>query len=157
LSPAEVNNKEITRKLGLTGSVMDYPAVNISADRSKQGDYYTTKAGPYDIWAIEYGYTPFKPEEEEAALNKILSRSTDPKLAFGNDGDDMRSPGKAMDPRVNINDMSSDPIAYAEERFKVVNTTMGKLVKKYSKPGQSYHELRSRYNALLTQRVNMIS
>ena len=157
LSPAEVNNKEITRKLGLTGSVMDYPAVNVSADRSKQGDYYTTKAGPYDIWAIEYGYTPFKPEEEEAALNKILSRSTDPKLAFGNDGDDMRSPGKAMDPRVNINDMSSDPIAYAEERFKVVNTTMGKLVKKYSKPGQSYHELRSRYNALLTQRVNMIS
>jgi len=35
-------------------------------------------------------------------LKKILSRSNDPKLAFGNDGDDMRSPGKGMDPRVNV-------------------------------------------------------
>jgi hypothetical protein len=45
---------------GLQGSVMDYPAVNVSTDRSKQGDYYTTKAGPYDLWAIEFGYTPFQ-------------------------------------------------------------------------------------------------
>lgn len=157
LSPAEVNDKEVTHKLGLIGSVMDYPAINISADRSKQGDYYTIKAGPYDIWAIEYGYTPFSKSEEEAALKNILSRSNDPKLTFGNDGDDMRAPGKAMDPRVNINDLTSDPIGYAEERFKVVNVAMGKLVKKYSKPGQSYAELRTRYNVLGNQRFNMIS
>src|SRR5690606_7614633 len=105
LSLDEVNNKELTQKIGLTGSVMDYPAVNVSLDRAKQGDYYTTKAGPYDLWAIEYGYTPFNENEEKAGLNKILARSTDPKLAFGNDGDDMRAPGKAMDPRVNVNDM----------------------------------------------------
>src|SRR4030095_1471346 len=42
LSPAEVNNKEITRKIGMLGSVMDYPAVNIAVDKTKQGDYYTT-------------------------------------------------------------------------------------------------------------------
>jgi hypothetical protein len=52
LSPSEVNNKEITRKKGLTGSVMDYPAINISLNRKAQGDYYTTKPGPYDIWAL---------------------------------------------------------------------------------------------------------
>jgi hypothetical protein len=157
LSPAELNNTEITRKLGLTGSVMDYPAVNIAADRSKQGDFYTTKAGPYDLWAIEYGYTQFAPGEEEEGLNTIISRSSDPKLVFGNDGDDMRSPGKAMDPRVNIMDLSSDAIGYAEERFKIVNQVMGKLVQKYTKPGQSYAELRARYNTLLTQRYNMIA
>ena len=98
LSPAEINNKDITRKSGLIGSVMDYPAINISSDRSKQGDYYTTKAGPYDLWAIEYGYSIFDSSAENTELNKILSRSNDPKLAFGNDGDDMRSPGKAIDP-----------------------------------------------------------
>jgi hypothetical protein len=157
LSPAEVHNTSITRSIGLTGSVMDYPAINVALDRSKQGDYYTTKAGPYDLWAIEYGYTPFSDAEEEAALNRILSRSGDPKLAFGNDGDDMRAPGKAMDPRVNINDMSSDAIAYAEERFQLVNGLMGKLVGKYSKPGQSYAELRARYNALNGQRNSMIN
>jgi len=156
-SPAEINNKELTRKYGLIGSVMDYPAINISLDRSKQGDYYTTLAGPYDEWAIQYGYTEFGEGEEEAGLKKILSRSNDPKLAFGNDGDDMRSPGKAMDPRVNINDLTSDAIGYAEDRFKLVNGLMSKLITKYSKEGQSYAELRSRYGTLQLQRFSMIS
>ena len=156
LSPAEINNKTITHKIGLTGSVMDYPAINISSDRSKQGDYYTTLAGPYDVWAIQYGYTEFNKDEQEG-LNKILLRSTEPYLAFGNDGDDMRTPGKAMDPRVNINDLTNDAIAYAEDRFKLVNNTMSKLLVKYSKQNQSYAELRARYGNLNTQRLNMIS
>ncbi len=157
LSPAEINNTSITHSIGLMGSVMDYPAINVSLDRSKQGDYYTTKAGPYDLWAIEYGYRPFSEYEEEAGLTKILSRSGDPKLAFGNDGDDMRSPGKGMDPRVNVNDLTNDAIGYAEDRFKLVNSLMGKLVQKYSKPGQSYAELRSRYGNLNRQRSDMIN
>lgn len=155
-SPAQINNKELTRKYGMIGSVMDYPAINIALDSKKQGDYYTTMAGPYDHWAIEYGYTPFTAAEEEAGLKKILARSTHPHLAFGNDGDDMRSPGKAMDPRVNIFDLTSDAIGYAEERFKLVNNLMSGLLKKYTKDGQSYAELRSRYNVLQSQRLNMI-
>ncbi|AFD07524.1 zinc-dependent metalloprotease [Solitalea canadensis] len=157
LSPSEVNNKEITRKIGLQGSVMDYPAINVASDRSKQGDYYTTKAGPYDLWAIQFGYTPFAPSEEKAGLDKILSRSTDPQLAFGNDADDMRSPGNGIDPRVMINDMSNDMVTYAEDRFKLVNTMMGKLKDRYSKPNQSFNELRSRYGLLMNQRMIMAS
>lgn len=156
LSPAEVHNKDITRKLGLQGSVMDYPAINVSADRSKQGDYYTTKTGPYDWWAIEFGYTPFSPSEEKEGLKKILNRSTEPGNTFGNDADDMRSPGGGgIDPRVMINDMSNDMVAYAEERMNLVNTLMGKLKDKYSKEGQSYAELRSRYGNLMGQRASM--
>ncbi len=157
LSPAEINNTEITHKTGLIGSVMDYPAINIALDRSKQGDYYTTVAGPYDHWAIEYGYTPFSEAEEAAGLKKIIARSTDPKLTFGNDGDDMRAPGKAMDPRVNVNELTSDAIGYAEDRFKIVNQTMAKLIQKYSKEGQSYAELRTRYGVLLGQRYSMVA
>ncbi len=156
LSPAEVNNKDITQKKGLTGSVMDYPAVNVSYDRGKQGDYYTTKAGPYDLWAIEFGYTPFSPSEEEAGLKKILSRSHQPELTFGNDADDMRSPGGGgIDPRVMVSDMSNDMVAYAEDRFSLINSLMGKLKEKYSKPGRSYAELRSRYGNLMGQRNQM--
>ncbi|MCO4291561.1 zinc-dependent metalloprotease [Solitalea sp. MAHUQ-68] len=155
LSPAEVNNKELTHKIGLQGSVMDYPAINVANDRSKQGDYYTTKVGPYDVWAIQFGYTPFAPSNEKAGLDKILSRSTDPQLAFGNDADDMRSPGNGIDPRVMINDMSSDMITYSKDRFILVNTMMGKLKEKYSKQGQSFAELRSRYGILVNQRFGM--
>ena len=156
LSPTEVHDKSITHRVGLQGSVMDYPAVNVSLDRSKQGDYYTTKAGPYDLWAIEFGYTPFSASEEEAGLKKILSRSHEPALTFGNDADDMRSAGTGgIDPRVMINDMSNDMVAYAEERFQLVNNLMGKLKDKYSKPGKSYAELRSRYGNLMGQRFGM--
>jgi hypothetical protein len=157
LSPAEVNNKEITRKIGLIGSVMDYPTINVAADRSKQGDYFTTKAGPYDLWVIEFGYKPFNSAaEEKEGLSKILSRSTEPYLAFGNDADDMRSSGKGIDPRVNVEDMSNDPVAYTEDRFKLVNNLMSKLITKYSKPGQSYQELRSRYGSLNIQRQDAV-
>jgi Met-zincin/Domain of unknown function (DUF5117) len=156
LSPAQVNDTSLTHKIGLMGSVMDYPAINFSLDKTKQGDFYTIKAGPYDLWAIEYGYRQFATDEEEAGLNKILSRSTEPNLAFGNDGDDMRAPGSGIDPRINVNDFTNDAIAYAEDRFKIVNNLMGKLVSKYSKTGKSYAELRTRYGSLLNQRRNMI-
>src|SRR5690606_29464217 len=43
----------------LTGSVMDYAAINLTRDRSKQGHYYDMSVGPYDVWAIQFGYTPF--------------------------------------------------------------------------------------------------
>ncbi|MFT3904610.1 MAG: zinc-dependent metalloprotease [Niabella sp.] len=155
LSPSEVHDKKITRKLGLIGSVMDYPSVNVSLDRSKQGDYYTTKAGPYDLWAIEYGYTPFPASSEEAGLQKILNRSSDPKLAFGNDADDMRSPGNGIDPRVMVNDLTNDMPAYAEERFKLVNNLIPKLKDKYLKPDESYQLLFSRFYTLQSQRVQM--
>ena len=92
---------------------------------------------------------------QKSGLNKILARSTDPKNTFGNDADDMRGIGSGIDPRVMINDMSNDMVAYAEERFKLVNNLMGKLKAKYTKNGQSYHELRARYGTLNNQRFSM--
>ncbi|WP_026898201.1 zinc-dependent metalloprotease [Daejeonella oryzae] len=157
LKLSELNNTEITHKRGLMGSVMDYPAINISLDRSKQGDYYTSKPGPYDLWAIEFGYKPVTASEEDNFRKKILSRSTEPDLVFGNDADDMRAPGKAIDPRVNVNDMSSDAIGYAQERFALVNSIIPKLKDKYSKEGRGYVELKSRYNTLNGQRMGMIN
>jgi hypothetical protein len=138
---------------------MDYPAVNLAADKSKQGDYFTTKVGPYDIWAIEFGYSSSLDDEKAEAerLNKILERSTEYQLMFGNDADDMRSPGKAIDPRVMVNDLSGDAITYSVDRMKIVNKMMADLKKKYSKPGQSYQELRNAYLLLTTEANNAVT
>ena len=142
LSPAEINNRELTQRVALMGSVMDYPTVNLASKGQAQGDFFISKPGPYDVWAIQFGYTE---NLEGLAREKLLARSTEPALAFGNDADDMRAPGLALDPRVMIFDMSNDVIGYSTGRFQRVNDTMGKLLQKYSTPGQSFHELRNAY------------
>ena len=149
--PDEVHDAGMTRTSGLTGSVMDYPAINVAPPQADQGQFYTTKPGPYDLWAIEYGYTT-----DENSLDAILSRSTEPELAFGNDADDMRSPGKAIDPRVMIGDMSADALQYAEDRMALINEITPGLVQKYADAGQSWQELRDAYGITLGQHVGMM-
>jgi hypothetical protein len=156
LSPEELKDPQITRQYGVTGSVMDYSVVNVSPDRNRQGDYYSTKTGPYDWWAIEYGYTPFDKAKEEEGLNKILSRSTDPKLTFGNDADIVFF-GSGIDPRVMVWDMSNDMVTYGSDRFRTINIMMGKLKDRYIQAGHSYQNLAQKYYTLLYQRYGMAS
>ncbi|MFO8099183.1 MAG: zinc-dependent metalloprotease, partial [Salinibacter sp.] len=148
----EVHDASVTREEGLTGSVMDYPAVNVAPPGVEQGQYYTTRPGPYDVWAMEYGYTP---DASEDTLDEILSRSTDPDLAFGNDADDMRAPGKAIDPEVMVGDMSSEALTYAEDRMDLVEDLMDGLLEKYEDPGQSYEELRTAFLSVTGQHAQM--
>jgi hypothetical protein len=152
--PADINNKARTAEIGLTGSVMDYPAVNLALDKSKQGQYFTTTPGPYDMWAIEYGYSPASESEEaeKIRLAGILARSSDPQLTFGNDADDMRFPGfGGIDPRVMIGDMSGDAISYSVERIQLTDSLLKTIKTKYSEPGKSYHELRGAFFSLSGQ------
>jgi len=154
LSPAELKDIAITSEWGVMGSVMDYSTVNLSPDSNKRGNYYMSKVGPYDKWAIEYGYTECSAANEEAVLRKIASRSNDPKLAFGNDADIVDA-GSGIDPRVMVWDMSNDMVTYATDRFKLMNTLVGKIKTKYTMPGESYSSLTSHYYFLLNQRYGM--
>ena len=147
-SPEQLADANFIRGKALTGSVMDYAGINITNDRSKQGQYYDMAVGPYDIWAIQFGYTPFKNASEREAL---LERSTEPELIFGNDADDMRSPGKAIDPRVMIGDLSNDQITYSINRFELVNDMMKNLKNQFTKKGETYEDLRRAYYTLHNQ------
>jgi hypothetical protein len=148
-----VHKKGITEEMGLTGSVMEYPGINIAPPETEQGEYYTTTPGPYDVWAIEFGYSTAleNNELEESRLNTILSRSTSPNLAFGNDADDMRAPGKGIDPQAMIYDMSSDPISYASDRVELSKYLLDDIVVKYSDRGTSYQALRDAFAILLRE------
>lgn len=159
LTPEQTGDRELAMQMGLTGSVMDYPAANVAVPGQPQGLYFTTRPGPYDLWAIEYGYAPplADPTAEAERVEALLARSTEPALAFGNDADDMRAPGKAIDPRVMINDMSSDPLAYSVARFELIGRTLGSLRTKYAKPGDSWHELRTAYLILTGEHANAAS
>ena len=58
LSIKDMNDPEKSKN-GIVASVMDYSPANIVPKDWKQGDYYTQTVGPYDYWAIQYGYTPY--------------------------------------------------------------------------------------------------
>ena len=153
LTYEETTDWDLTMERGLTGSVMDYPAVNVAAPGESQGAYYTTRPGPYDLWAVTFAYADLS-DAERAAL---VERSTDHALAFGNDADDMRSPGKAIDPRVNVGDMSSDALLYGERRLDLVEATFDGLVERYSQPGESYQDLLQAYLILTGEISNQMS
>ena len=90
-SNTDIHNPEVTYKEGLSSSVMDYHALNIAPLGVKQGQYADIKPGKYDILAIKYAYTPKLSKDE---LNNMLDQYSSSDYLFGNDGDDMRSPGK---------------------------------------------------------------
>lgn len=149
----EVVDPKVNAEKGLCASVMDYPAINLRPLGQEQGTYYDSKPGPYDVWAIQYGYSQGveDPAEEEKRLAKILSRSVEPGHLFGNDADDMRASGRGIDPRVNIYDLSSEPVRYASERVEFVKNTLPKIKEKYAVPGESYGKLRRAYSVLMSQ------
>ena len=147
-SPEELADADFIKGKALSGSVMDYAAINLTKDKSKQGQYYDMAVGPYDVWAIQFGYTPFKTNSERIAL---LERSTEPALIFGNDADDMRSPGKGIDPRVMIGDLSNDQIKYSIDRIELSNSMMKDIKTRFINSGESYMQLRQAYYILSGQ------
>jgi len=149
LLPDEAFDADVVEARGLAGSVMDYPLINFAPPGKKQTLFYAVRPGAYDDWAIEFGYSPEL--EDPARRAGHLARSTEPQLAFGNDADDMRAPGKAIDPRVNIYDMSGDAVGYAIERFGLIDVVLADMRGRYGTDGESYQELSDAYLGLAAE------
>ncbi|MCC5878566.1 MAG: zinc-dependent metalloprotease [Idiomarina sp.] len=157
----EVHNAELTQGV-IAGSVMDYNPVNLAPVGKTQGDYYSYKPGPYDLWAIEYGYSTAvdDADAEQARLEAILSRSHEHALAFGNDADDMRAPGRHIDPRIMTGAMSSNPVAYAKDRWELVNHELGNLLENARADGESHQRVLTSARMLFGQyagQANVVS
>lgn len=150
LSIKDMNDPE-KAKNGIVASVMDYSPANIVPKDWKQGDYYTQTVGPYDYWAIQYGYTPFSggTAGEVAELKKIASRSGEAPLAYATD-EDTRGPDP--DPDSNRFDFGSDPIEFAKIRLQIVNELLPGMVERVTAEGDDYTQARRVFNILLAQR-----
>ena len=146
-SPEELYDNNKLKGKAISGSVMDYPALNLNPNPNIKSPYADSSVGHYDKWAIEFGYKPFNSQEER---NEILSRSTDPLLIFGNDADLLYS-SRGIDPRVQTNDMSSDPISYSIDRMELVNDLFDNILDKFKKPGDTYEDIRRAFFNLNSQ------
>ena len=147
----ELNDVAKTAETGLGASVMDYNPVNLMPEGMTQGDFFSTTIGPYDVWAIEYGYTPLKggsPEAELPELNKIAARSGEKGLAFATDED---ARGIDPDPHAVRYDLSNDLMADARAQAKLVAECLPTIVDDMTKEGEGYQRARRAFGSLLAR------
>ena len=152
-TPEELADPRFTKRNGVTASVMDYAPFNISVKGEPQADYVNRGLGPYDYWAIEYGYKPLDGAHENEELAKIAARgSKEPWLAYGTDEDSsVGGSPQGMDPTVNVWDLSSDPLAYYRKRLELSRELWTRLEAKQLAPGETYDGLRRSFLAGFNQ------
>jgi hypothetical protein len=147
-SMAAINSKEIKGTKPLASSVMDYLPANMNfKDGEVQGDYTMISVGPYDIWAIEYGYT-----QNQRDLKDILNRVAEPELQYGTDEDTF-----GPDPYARRYDFSKDPLDYAHNQMRIVRHNRNRIIDKLVKEGDSWAKTRRAYEMTLSMQMRSIS
>lgn len=133
---AEINSENVRGKKTLAGSVMDYLPTNFKVKCGEiQGDYAMIGVGPYDMWAIEYGYTL-----NEKDLPKILSRVAEPELVYCTDEDTI-----GPDPLARRYDMGKDPLEFAEDQVELAKMQRTRILKDFVKDGEAWEKARQAY------------
>lgn len=149
LSPEDLNNTEITRSKGMVASVMDYVPVNLAPAGKSQGDYFSQEIGPYDEWAIEYGYKPvggLSGNSELSALEEIAQRSPEPQLSYAPDEDAL----DILDPAANVFDLSSDMLHYSEWQLDNAHAIWQRLEGSMTAFTGGYSELRAMFDTVFS-------
>ncbi|MBI1304029.1 MAG: DUF5117 domain-containing protein [Phycisphaera sp.] len=140
----EINSDKVKGK-PLAASVMDYMSTNFNVDKDQiQGDYTMVGIGPYDMWAIEYGYTFDDPA-------KVAARVGEPGHAYLTD-EDTGGP----DPLARRYDFSKDPLDFAQAEMKLVGMLRAAILDKYVKDGDSWERARRGYLKTLRKQRSSI-
>lgn len=139
-----------------TGSVMDYNPTLYAVKDQEQPNFISRTIGPYDYWAIEYGYRPVeKPHSSEAEMLKaITGRVAENGLQYATDEDTyFFSP----DPHTNRYDFGSDPTEYARHQMELIEQLRDGLSDWAVEDGESYNRLRRTLDTLLLTHGRMAS
>ncbi|HJP83648.1 MAG TPA: zinc-dependent metalloprotease, partial [Fimbriimonadaceae bacterium] len=149
-TPAQLRDRKFIEQNGLSGSIMDYARFNYVA---QPGDDVPMigKLGPYDRFAIEWGYKPIpyanSPEAEIPELDRIAARQvTNPATRFGN----YLYP---QDPTTQSEDISSDAVVAGRLGFANIRRIAKLLVPATSNFGDDYSFLKQMHGELMSQRI----
>jgi len=142
----EINQPEYDGPL--SGSVMEYAAPNINADDGPvQGAYATPSVGPYDEWAIAFGYG--SEEQSKAALARV----NEPDLIWHEGGTGMIGP----DPRVQVWDLGGDSLEFGKSRLRLVDDLRPRIADDLVEDGEPWSKARQRWNALMGQQLQAVA
>jgi hypothetical protein len=130
----------------ISSSVMDYLPVNIAfGEGVEQGPWTTTTIGPYDMWAIAYGYSP-------GDTKAIMERANEPELRYATDED---TPGP--DPMARRFDHAENPLDYADSQVALVHELRSRIIDEMVEDGESWAKARRAYEMLLRKHRGAVS
>jgi Met-zincin/Domain of unknown function (DUF5117) len=141
-SAKDLQDPNFTHRFGIASTVMEYAPTNLWPHPYGQGDYYQTVLGPYDYYAMKYGYALIPgattPEQELPTLERWADVWSDPLYRYASDEDVSWSDGHAADPRVEQGDLTSDPLAWYEVQMSMYRRLMDTETTRSVKPGEAY-------------------
>jgi hypothetical protein len=143
----QLKNEKALAETGVTSSVMDYMPFNISALKTPGVDYFSRSVGPYDCWAIQYGYSPTQaatPQADGSRLQQIASHANEPGHAYQSD-----EIADQFDPTITRFDLGANPLDYWQRMFDVSRYLLTTLPQREPKPGQNYFEFTKKFSRLL--------
>ncbi|MGA8535144.1 MAG: zinc-dependent metalloprotease [Candidatus Tumulicola sp.] len=142
----QLQDVNFTRTHGVASSVMEYAPLNVWPRGTNQGNYEQLVLGPYDYYALRFGYqyvpNAYTPEAEVPTLNRLASRWSDPIYRFASDEDAFFNGGHAIDPRVQQDDLTSHPLAWEQTQLSMLHGIMNAVDQRFPRSGQAYDEAR---------------
>ena len=147
---ADLQSKAFTQRYGVASSVMEYSPLNLWPKGMRQGDYEQTVLGPYDFYAINYGYgyipSNATADQSRATLAGWAGRWNDPKYRFASDEDaGTFGNGHGIDPRVVTFDLTDKPLAWCQTQMTMLHGVMDAVDRRFPEKGQSYDEARAAF------------
>lgn len=143
----ELQSLAFTSRNGISNSVMDYIPANLWPKGTPNGTYFQEVLGPYDYYAIHWGYATIPgahtPQAELPTLRRWATKWSDPHYRYENDEDVQWFDGHAIDPRVNMWDLSNDNLTWCQGQLRIGEALMNSLATRYNVIGETHEPLRT--------------
>ena len=153
-----LRSKSFTDKMNSTASsIMDYARYNYVAQPGDGVTAVSPHIGPYDIFAIEYGYRWYglpTPEAEKDVLYDFLNKHNGRLYKYS----EAQDPRSAVDPRAQNEDLGDDPVRSSELGIANLKRIVPEIIKwtTTGEKGQTYEEASRLYYAVSTQWNNYL-
>ncbi len=146
----KLRDPEFTKEFGTAPSIMDYARFNYVAQPGDGDVALMPAVGPYDKYAIKWGYQPIvdkTPEEEKEILNQwILEKADDPVYRFGK-----QQSGNVIDPSAQTEDLGDDAMLASYYGIENLKRIVPNLIEWTYQEGESYDDLKDFYNQVFGQ------
>ena len=145
-----LRDPDFARRMGVSPSVMDYARQNYVAQPGDglQPTDYIRKIGPYDHYAVNWGYRVIpdatSPADEKATLDEWIAAKADDRMyRFGS--------STGWNPDAQTEDMGDDPVKSSGYGVANLKRVAPKLVEWTATPGENFDDLEELYGELVGQ------